>query len=496
MRTVLIVDDEPLIVTGLSEKVDWRQIGCQVAGTAYNGSDAVELLDRLDPDILLTDIVMPGKSGLELAAYLMEQGRRTRVVLLSTYDHFDYAREGIRMGVVDYILKPIDIGKLMEAVQKAISSLEIMESNGMPTAGGSEISRKEALFEIIQHGMAYSSEEALRRSRFERGVLFLAKVFNSPEEEAVARKKALKQALLSGMKDSGVKAYARTVGEMIAMIALTAQTKEEEAAARQVDRVCRSLCEEDVLCAAVKSGMIDRPERLHEAYDTCLDQLRQTYFASRGGLMEDSGPVKAALIQPELDAIRAALDHGSGQKMSQVLDALKEKLRIGHDPDQAAHALREVVRMATVCASAIGMVEKPQLRCSRIEENFQCRCETVLRYALEICSFVEKSQSISGRLQLLMKDNYTRSDFSLTDLADKMGMSVPYLSRLFKKEMGENFQDLLVGMRIDKAKELLRSTGMKNNEIARRVGFEDERYFGQVFRKRCGMTPKQYREMA
>ena len=89
MRKVLIADDEPLIVTGLSEKLDWDQMGCQVAGSATNGLEAQRLLEKLDPDILLTDIVMPGKTGLELAAWLKAQGRRTRVILLSTYDHFD-----------------------------------------------------------------------------------------------------------------------------------------------------------------------------------------------------------------------------------------------------------------------------------------------------------------------------------------------------------------------------------------------------------------------
>ena len=495
MRTVLIADDEPLIVTGLSEKVDWESVGCRVVGMAYNGDDAIKMLDQLDPDILLTDIVMPGKSGLELAAYLRENGRRTRVVLLSTYDHFDYAREGIRMGVIDYILKPIDIKKLMEAVEKAVQNLCAMEETRMPQAGGSEISRKEALFEIIQHGIAYSSEEALRRSHFERGILFVAKVFNSSEQEAVTRKKALKHALLDAMENIGVKAYARTIAEMIAMIILTGHEREENAAAQKVDALCRSLCEAGVMCTAVRSKLINKPEQLHEAYEAALYQLRQTYFAANGGLIDCAGKSQTVIIQTELDNIRTALNHGNAHQVEHEMEALKDRLISGHDPDQAAHAFREVVRLATVCASSIGMVEKPQMRSIRVEENFDCRYETVLRYTREICSFIEKSQSISGRLQLLMQDNFTRSDFSLSDLADRMGMSVPYLSRLFKIEMGENFQDLLVAMRIEKAKKLLRSTSLKNNEIARRVGFEDERYFGQVFRKRCAMTPKQYREM-
>ena len=127
MRTILIADDEPLIVTGLSQKVDWAQMGCQVVGVAQNGLDALHLLEALDPDILLTDIVMPGATGLELAAYVKEKRRRTRIILLSTYDHFDYAREGIRMGVCDYILKPIDLDKLREAVEKAIEKLSAQE---------------------------------------------------------------------------------------------------------------------------------------------------------------------------------------------------------------------------------------------------------------------------------------------------------------------------------------------------------------------------------
>lgn len=494
MRTVLIVDDEPLIVTGLSEKVDWQRIGCRVVATACNGSDAIDLLDRLDPDILLTDIVMPGKSGLELAAYLIARGRRTRVVLLSTYDHFDYAREGIRMGVVDYILKPIDITKLMEAVQKAAGALDEMESRAAPQIGGTETTRKEALFEIIQHGMAYVGEETLARCRFERAILFCARVFNAPVTESVTRKTALKRTLTDALAECGIKAYARTIGEVIAVAALVGDMQKETPAASAVDGVCRDLSEGGVTCVAVRSGCVEHVQSLHQAYQDCLTGLRQAYFAPAGGLFEGWKNSGTATIQQELDDIRSALEHGNNRQLEKAFMTMGEKLRAERDAEQAAHALREVVRMSTVQASAIGMVEKPQMRADRAEENFESRYQTVLEYATKICTFIEKSQSLSGRMQLLMRDNYTRSDFSLGDLADKMGMSVPYLSRLFKKEMGENFQDVLVNMRIDRAKELLMGSGLKNNEIARRVGFEDERYFGQVFRKHCGMTPKQFRE--
>ena len=120
MWKVVIADDEPLIVSGLSEKVNWKQMDCTVVGVASNGLQARTHLEKLNPDILLTDVAMPGMTGLELAAWLRQQKRRTRVILLSAYDYFQYAQEGIRMGACDYILKPINMERLREAVSKAI----------------------------------------------------------------------------------------------------------------------------------------------------------------------------------------------------------------------------------------------------------------------------------------------------------------------------------------------------------------------------------------
>ena len=93
----------------------------------------------------------------------------------------------------------------------------------------------------------------------------------------------------------------------------------------------------------------------------------------------------------------------------------------------------------------------------------------------------------------MMLDNYTRPDFNQAQAAQIMGVSPSYLSRLFKKEMGQNFQDMLVQMRLEKARELLRETLLRHCDIARQVGFEDERYFSQVFRRYTGLTPGQYR---
>lgn len=497
MRTVLIADDEPLILTGLSEKVDWARMGCRVVGVAMNGLQALSLMERLEPDILLTDIVMPGQTGLELAAWIRRKRRGTQVILLSTYDHFEYAQEGIRMGVCGYILKPIDMERLREAVGKAQDALDEQErlSSLAQTqrAEGSGLNA-ETLYEAVQYGAAVVPEEAERQWRFADGLIVCMKAYNEPRREGFGALLSMRRDMARALEGWDITCYSRNIGQMLVFVLTLKNAADAEKVrnrahwvARRAGRVC------DAVCVAAVGRETGALEQLHAQYEDCARRVRQAYFATESGLWQEALPIQPEMAQPELDEIRSALTNGSEARLRSSYDALCQKLLRECDPDHAAHTLREAFRLATAAASIAGMVERPALPADRQDENFDRRRESVWQYMRAICDFIRQSQDTAGRLRLLMRENCLRASFSLSEAAERMGMSVPYLSRLFKKELGENFQDILANLRIDKARELLSETRLRNHEIAKRVGFEDERYFGQVFRRRCGMTPGQYR---
>ncbi|MDQ0206956.1 response regulator transcription factor [Alkalicoccobacillus murimartini] len=114
---MLIVDDEPVICQGLAQTIDWQSIGVEVVGLAFNGRQALQKVEQNQVDIILTDISMPDMDGLELAACIVQQHPDTKMIIISGYDDFEYARQAIRLGVEDYLLKPVDVDELMGLVK-------------------------------------------------------------------------------------------------------------------------------------------------------------------------------------------------------------------------------------------------------------------------------------------------------------------------------------------------------------------------------------------
>ena len=139
MHRVVLVDDERLIVKGLSSVVPWEELGCQVVGTAYDGVSGLALIKRLKPDILLTDIRMPNMDGLTMLAALRSEYPQMQMSVLTAYRDFDYARQAINLGVCRYLLKPSKMDELLEAVHQMISRLKSAPAAEADAAAGSYI---------------------------------------------------------------------------------------------------------------------------------------------------------------------------------------------------------------------------------------------------------------------------------------------------------------------------------------------------------------------
>ncbi len=139
MTRVMIVDDEKYVRMGIKNETDWALIGCEVVGEAANGEAALAVFDETDPDLVISDIRMPGMDGLALAEKLMEKKPSVKVIFLSAFDEFEYARKAVRLGVSDYILKPYKDGELEASIQRLLNlhpnmpaSLKETEENLIP----------------------------------------------------------------------------------------------------------------------------------------------------------------------------------------------------------------------------------------------------------------------------------------------------------------------------------------------------------------------------
>ena len=155
--------------------------------------------------------------------------------------------------------------------------------------------------------------------------------------------------------------------------------------------------------------------------------------------------------------------------------------------------LKDLYRHASAAGSKAGMSLRPVGASGCLFENFARKSREVEDYLVAVCKYIASSNDFVSRLELLVEENYGNRAFGLTAAADMMGISSSYLSRLFKKKNDQNFIDYLLNKRIERAKYLLETTTLRNRQIAERVGFDSDHYFGQVFKKHCGVTPGQYR---
>lgn len=517
LRKIIIVDDEPLIVSGLSENIDWAAIGGDVVGTACNGEAALHLIEETVPDIVISDIVMPVCTGLRLAEICGERYPNTKVILLSAYSDFEYARQAIRLNVVDYVLKPIEPEKLTAAVRSAIE--ELREQEGLfshvsklekETLAARQLAASFLLFESAQHGVpCHGTQEELHQNAEELvqkpGVVLALRFYNIPRANASACKAAAGNVFLTSLRKSGLRLFSRTEDTGITVLCQLPHREEAGTGREKIEGAVRTALREihaempeakQMVSACAMTSPYRNALQLKQAYQTCVTQIRKGFFAEADSILyaENAGEIAVQETGHDLELVVHALKNGNAQQLCEALDPLLDKTRDAQDPDAAALLFRALNREAMRVCALSGISALREEEAGYEQENFAEKSRRLKVWLLAICSYMEGSRDIVRKTQQLIQTNFSDSSFGLSAAADQMRVSTSYLSRLFKKKTGENFIDSLLSKRLEYARFLLTTTAMNVAEIAESVGFTESAYFAQVFKKTCGCTPSQYRE--
>jgi two-component system response regulator YesN len=506
--SIVIFDDEPLILEGLTKKVDWGALNCKVIGAALNGIDGKKIMETLHPDIVISDIMMPGLTGMDLAEYNYYHKCASKFIILTAYSDFSFAQKAVRYQVEDYILKPIEFKKLIAAVEHAIQ--KIQEERGreekVQRLEAGLKSRQEHVTASLLFNVARYSEEAVKEDwdffneymLFQQGVFLCVKLYNLKKAADTSIMGRIQSEIVRRFQQNGVSILRGSADDKLIFLCQIDLNVDIYTARQRLialaDRVTKEIGEEeDIICTCMVSEAYRTKEELNNRYKESILQLQESFFTNCSGVLEPVVKTEEPL-GINLEPLLHHLKYGNRMDMEKEYQKLCRLLRSNQDTDYATHYLKELRHHAARAASEAGMAQKPGMEQPYTSMNFRELSIMIGKYLEAICVYIDRGQNLMGKVKLMVEEQYGDCCFGLAQAADCLGINSSYLSRLFKKEMNENFIDYLIDIRIEKAVYLLETTKLKNSEIACKVGFEDERYFGKVFKKKCGMTPKQYRD--
>lgn len=514
MYRVMLADDEPIMRKALVTLVNWKELDCNIVFVAVNGLEVMEQLGMCAPDILITDIRMPGKNGVELAKYIWEQKLPTKVIMLTAYADFSYAQSAVKYNVVDYVTKTGAFEGLISAVEQA---KELIHQKEEKEESEHQDARAEIFFKSLFDGSLYDTEEIRLTSEKlsihikEYAILLLQ--FHLEDTMDVQRKKQICTSLLNFF--SMVFQEQMLVGIPVErdMFAIVVNCIEENF---QDEMCCK--CKEIIdmmdnfMKLNVYIGISDRktmPDEMKTAYEQAefalessfLDDVSKiNFYQAEQGRQESYPP----MIDKQAEALYYELMKGSKEKAIAVfgeIAALQREYKCSANmiknlgiliQNKCRKALAEYDKTIYEITEIEGSISKRIYACRQINEYVKLMEILIEKTADFIHMAVNKKKSLIYDCIKYIDENYEKC-IMVSDIAESIGASPSYLSRIFKEATGQTIIYTMNMKKVTKAKEYLENKEMKIYEIAEALGFENATYFSHFFKKNTGISPKDYR---
>lgn len=503
MKKIMLVEDEELILKGIYNIIDWEKLGLEVVHMARNGVQALKMWEDEPVEIIITDIKMPEMDGIELLKKIRSIEEKVRFIILTGYDDFEYAREGIRLEVENYILKPIDEEALEKQLKETVAKLDELEkkkisyidekSEWMKFLSGrtsedvyENYAKELELPDIQNHAYAALMKwncDSLKENRITDVIVEIKKteplmrVVHLPPDTLM-----LLCQDVNGGEDEALE-YFRAFQNRI-------ESKFDIATFISVSpkfNNCRSLPE----CYRAAEKL--QKYLLVDGYGSCVNQEHIRTRKSED-ITIDSALLRKLILKKEKEAA-----------VGYVEDIFINNMKTGVSVDtlyqmavQMALLLQEIKKEYKLEESGHlhnlpGLIEEIY----RADDIFGIKTAFISEI-IEIIDYLheEDSQYTPVVKQIIeeVKKNYME-DMNLKTLAYKYHMNASYLGQIFQKEVGCSFAQYLSNTKNGIAKELILNTNMKVNDIARKVGYPDTSYFYRKFKQRYGVSPASLREM-
>lgn len=535
MIKVFLVEDEVVIRQSIKKNIDWENEGFEFAGEARDGELAYPLIQQIKPDIIITDIRMPFLDGLELSRLVKKEMPWIKIIILSGYDEFEYAREAITIGVTDYLLKPITGSELLQAVLKVKEEIkeerlkiEKLKRIQLEIQQKQQLTRQNLFIDLVSKKSSSSelfskgSKLNLDLSAQTYNIILLQLQILEQEVTSFSKEiEEVKQIIVKEIESNGGIAFDRMDDNIAFLIKGMDHDEISNKVKISIEQILYSVQNNPNI--EYFAGIGVEVERLSElpkcyteackafAYRYIIDKNKIIYSKELEGfhLLKDAGIDinNMNISKTDREIIETFLKSGI---KSEIGTFLREYLMNLGENNIKSLMFRQYIAM-NIYFSAANMLEEwgcdskiISSKCGDISdlpkvltsvEDTITYLELVLNSVIEIRDMIsiKKYTVIIDTAKKYINENFANEEISLNVLANFTNVSSSHFSTIFSQESGQTFIEYLTEVRMNNAKELLRCTNMKSSEIGYAVGYKDPHYFSYLFKKTQNCNPKEFR---
>lgn len=534
MYKAILCDDDEIILDGLKTMLEWNKLGIDLCACANNGAEAEKMIRQIGPDILITDVKMPFQDGLTLAVLARDVNPETNVIIISGYDDFSYAQKAIKVGAVDYILKPIAVDDFVELLRKTVAKCKNQNRQSKALEDQSRYMKEHMIHSLIYNGgeaflHEYGHLEQMPDMLSCCYVLLAA--LDNFEQLTQSLPRTQIDALTAGFA-TAIQKTAESESETGRLDIVVFTQREDRAGfclmAKNIaclksgrDRVIRSLqdkiadapvpCTITIACGA----MYDTVSSLGSSYQEACRAMKQKFVRSSGSVIEYKDPdTEEALpgIQGGLSDFEfiPLIRDGDKPTVERKLADLKQKL-LASGGDSHLYMCLMVANLYTRLLRGLedAGIELDQEMIDPIREyrrtvtcdNLDSEIGRLKENLFQIIDSVKsvrknKSAAALNKAVKYIDSHYADHDLSIEKVASQAYMSPSHFSIVFKAKKNITFTDYLIRIRMEKAKEYMDNTDYKIYEISDMVGYDTVSYFSVAFKKYTGISPSAYKNRA
>jgi len=498
MFKIVIADDDEILLKGLSENFNWKELGISVAAAVEDGQKALTAVKKYNPEILLTDVRMPHMNGIELISVVKKYNSEISTIIISAHDEFSYVHKAIKQGAKDYLLKPVNLENLKTLMKKIVkekmTQIEFEQEkcfsrqlNMYSTAinrklnNESELEKYEDILPlkrfrafqvtIVRIKDDYRSKLNQFSEKYRDKGIYLLRLHGRDIIVSVSETKRDLSEILNKFKEET--ALLESFFENGNIVKNILQLQESYAQALRVEECFFIHSDErDLYIDDFKSPALEN--------NTYYEQL--AYNIAQSVLLGNKATLRENIRNYELQIMkcgsnaRVVFTYSLSMSLSEIEKGAK-KLDINVDSiiDNSTDLLNKCFLSETLSESV-----------EIFEKNLLLIAEHINRK-----NDKSTTQQIMNSIRYI-EENYKNSELRITNVCETVGLSKSYFSIMFKDIIGESFTDYLTKFRMEKAKELLSNTNFRSYEIGYMIGYTNPTYFSSSFKKFTGVTPSEY----